>query len=181
MRGFLIPLVAGLLLLWWLLRGFDAAAPIREADRDRSPRYQVHDAEWRRYNADGELEMRVQATSIRYFDDQSAELDTLQLDRLAGGDVWQLSAPGGAMPAYQQRLRLDAPVLGSATLASDETLQLQAGRLWLDLPARTLSSDDALRLNGPLRSAQANGLLADWAGRRIQLFGNVEVQHAPPG
>jgi hypothetical protein len=85
------------------------------------------------------------------------------------------------MPAYQQRLRLDAPVLGSATLASDETLQLQAGRLWLDLPARTLSSDDALRLNGPLRSAQANGLLADWAGRRIQLFGNVEVQHAPPG
>lgn len=181
MRALPLLLAGTALLLWWLLRGFDAATPPEETAGERSPRYLVRDAEWRRYTADGELELRVHSARIRYYDDQSAQLDALELDRLGGGDVWQLSAPGGAMPPYQQRLRLDAPVSGSGTRDGSEPLAVQAGRIWLDLPARTLSSDDPLVLSDAWRSARANGLLADWSGERIQLFGEVEVRHAPPG
>ena len=177
------PLALLLALGFWLSNLPEPAVtePAVTAEKT-APRYAMSGVRWLRLDNQGRPQFRAQAATIDFYDDDSARLHTLGLDALGGFDsVWHLTAPSGYVPARQKRLRLDGPVTGEGQLAENETAHLHAGQLWVDQTKREISSDRPVLIESPRRQAQAQGLRADFGGKRIELRGKVEAHYDPRG
>jgi LPS export ABC transporter protein LptC len=145
----------------------------------RKPRYELTSAEWTRYDAQGQAFMHATADTIRYYDDKSAELETLNVDHLGGEPgPWHLSAPRGFAPANEERMELTAPVTLHGALRDGEPMQLTVDQLWVDYARRELYTDAPVDLIGPYREMHAQGMNADWAGTRLKLMHDVRVKYA---
>ncbi|NKF22907.1 LPS export ABC transporter periplasmic protein LptC [Solimonas marina] len=148
----------------------------------REPTYVADDATWIRYGTDGNPMIRAQAQRIDYYDDRSAVLTTVVVDRLGGPQGhWHLEAPKGTVPANQQRMLLQPDVNITGETSSQLPTTIAARDVWVDWDKRTISSDQPIRGNAPNRAVSAKGWQTDFDASSIQMKGNVEVQYdAPP-
>lgn len=161
------------------LHGFRRGEQVVETPKARQPRYQLLGAEWTRYDAQGRATLHATADTIRYYDDKSAELEHLNMDRLGSQPgPWHLTAPRGYAPANQQRMQLTEPVKMRGQLKNGEPLELTAETLWVDYARREVYTDSAVNVTAPYREVDAVGMRADWAGTRLQLLKNVRVTYA---
>lgn len=175
----LLPLLV-ILLVYLTLRGFGTrTSPVEQVKVER-PRYVLKGAEWTRYDEQGQPEVRATALSIDYFDDKSARLNTLEMDRLGGGNgPWHLSAATGVMPANQERMQLGRPVTVTGDLQDLGPVRIVSDTLWVDFERKEIHTGDSVLLSGEGRNARATGLRADWNGERVQLLQDVHVDYAP--
>lgn len=184
-RGSLILLVPALLVIaavLFTLKGFEPVPGTATEPALPEPRYELGRAEWVRLDQQGQPQMRATAESIEYFDDRSAQLNQLVLDRLGGRDgPWHITAPRGVVPPNQTRMKLSEPVTITGRLREGDTVKIETDRLWVDWQQRELYTEDAVVLHGSSRQARANGLRADWSGRRVELLRDVQVDYDAPG
>ncbi|HSW15242.1 MAG TPA: LPS export ABC transporter periplasmic protein LptC, partial [Solimonas sp.] len=158
-----------------LLRGFQPEPPAEVAAQAQLPRYELRGVEWTRLDAQGRPLIEAVAGTIRYYDDESARFDTLEVRRLGANGPWNLTSPDGTMPAGEERLRLNPPVLITGRLSNGEPVQIDAESLWVDLQRKEIHTEDRVQLHAPNRQARARGLRADWAGTQLRLLNDVEV------
>lgn len=177
-----LPLLLAVAVALISLRSFERSgtAPL-QADSQR-PRYTLRDAEWTRFDAQGRTEFHIAAAGIDYFDDQSAQLRTMTMDRLdAGRGPWTLSAPDGTVPARERRVLLTQPVTMTGRMRDGDTLHLTTRQLWVDSDHREIYTEAPVQLSGSGKRASASGMRADWAGEKVQLLHDVKVDYAPHG
>lgn len=148
----------------------------------KEPSYIADDATWVRYGTDGNPMVRAQAKRIDYFEDRSAVLTTVVLDRLGGTQGhWHLEAPKGTVPPNAQRMLLQPDVAINGETSNQLPTTIAARDVWVDWDKRTISSDQPVRGNAPNRAVSAKGWQTDFDASGIQMKGNVEVQYdAPP-
>ena len=171
-------LLAGLAALT-MLRGFQAQGTPVAADGSSPPRYQLEGVEWTRLDAQGKPLIHATAATARYYDDRSAQFETLQVQRLGESGPWNLQSPSGNMPAGEQRIRLDKPVAMTGKMKSGETVRVDTDSLWVDLEHKEIATEDYVRLTGTNRAARARGMRADWSGTQVKLLNDVEVEYVP--
>lgn len=152
----------------------NAAAPATEP-----PRYTVRTARWQRFDADGKPMFEATADSIEYFDDESAELHTLDLTALSGGDgdPWRASAPSGHSPPGEHRLQLTGGVKGQGHWPDGEPLEFATPDLWLDPSEKRLDTTSKVTIQSPTRSAEAVGLRVDGQHSTIHLLKDVRIRY----
>jgi len=161
-----------------LLHGLQPAAPQAQASLAQQPRYELQGVEWTRLDIQGRPMIEAVASHLRYFDDESARFEALQVRKLgAEGGPWTLTSPSGLMPPREKRLRLDAPVEIAGRLKNGEPVRIDAVNLWVDLQRREIYTEDRVQLHAPNRQARARGLRADWAGTQLRLLNDVEVEY----
>lgn len=176
------PLLLAFVAILFTLRGFEPSDQVPGLGESTRPRYLLKDAEWTRFDAQGRPQLRAQAREIDYFDDRSAQLRDVQVDRLGGTDgPWRITSPLGLVPASEQRISLKKPVTVRGALQGGGPIEMATTSLWIDFTRREIYTDDPVRLTGPNRSARARGMRADWAGTRVQLLREVEIEYARPG
>ncbi len=176
----LMPLALIVALGFWLSHRPSVSTEIAKTEEPATPRYALTGATWIKLDGKGQPQFRAQAAQIDFYDDDSARLQTLNVDALGGLDsAWRLNAPSGYLPPQQERLRLDGPITGEGRVGDNEWAQLDAEQLWVDQDRRELSSDRPVSLTSPRKQAKARGLRADFGGKRIELRGNVEARYAP--
>jgi LPS export ABC transporter protein LptC len=162
-----------------MLRGFQPAGPEPAAGGGMPPRYQLEGVEWTRLDAQGKPLIHATAATARYYDDRSAQFETLQVQRLGESGPWNLQSPSGRMPAGESRIRLDKPVEMVGQMKSGETVRVDTDSLWVDLERKEIATEDRVRLSGNNRAARARGLRADWTGTQVKLLNEVEVDYVP--
>jgi len=143
------------------------------------PRYTLDDVDWVRYNGSGQPSLRGHASEIDYYRDRSAIGKGLKITVLRHADTaWIATAPNGEMPAGDQRLRLDGKVqINGRWPDSDQALQIDTTRLWIDLHLHELSTDAGVTLSSVLRNGSATGLRADWMTRTLDLYADVKMTY----
>lgn len=180
-RGSLVLAVAAALAIFatlTMLRGFQPEPPQAPVAQTLPPRYQLQGVEWTRLDAQGRPLIEATAATARYYDDKSARFETLQVRRLgAAGGPWNLTAPQGLMPPGEERIQLTDPVEMTGKLKNGDPLRVTAETLWVDLQRKEIHTADRVLLTAPNRQARARGLRADWAGTRVQLLNEVEVDY----
>lgn len=175
-----ILIAVGVLMATW--RGGAPRPPRAAAASESQPRYTLTDGRWLRYGLDGRPEFEATAQTIDYYDDESARLQTVEVHALGGaGSPWRINAPEGYAPPHSQRMQLRGNVTAVATWPQGETVNFQTAYLWVDQNRRELSTDAPVQMRGRNRSANADGLRADWTGKLVELLGQVRMQYAPPG
>lgn len=163
----------------WSLRGLEDAAPEMKAPQASDPRYTAKKAEWTHLNAQGVAEFHLTADTIDYFDDRSAKLQGVMIDRLRTGEnPWRLTAPQGTMPPQENRVLLQDPVHAIGTLQSGETVSIDTPRLWADATRNELYTSDAVQISGSNWFATSIGLRADLSGDKMTLQKNIKVKYA---
>lgn len=179
--AWLLPLALVVALGFWIARQPEAPGSASAgAPPAAMPRYALTGVNWLRLDSKGQPQFRAQAAQIDFYDDDSARLQTLSLDALGGLDSpWRFNSPSGFVPPGQKRLRLDGPVAGTGKLANGDTVHLNAAQLWVDSAKREISSETAVQIDAPRRQAQAQGLRADFGGKRVELRGKVQATYAP--
>lgn len=182
-RGSLFLVVAAVLAVLAtlaMLRGFQTEPAGSQAVAAQPPRYELQGVEWTRYDEQGRPLIQATATTARYYDDKSAQFDTLKVQRLGQqGGPWNLEAPGATMPAGEQRIQLGNPVVMTGHMRNGEAVRLDTPTLWLDLQRKDISTDQRVVLSGPNRRARARGMQADWNGTQVKLLNDVEVDYVP--
>ena len=185
--GRLLLLVTVLLISVAMLltvRNFDkAGVPQAQDIGGTHPRYIVRDAEWTRLGADGHPQFHVTASTIDYYDDQSAVLGNMTMDGLSGSKgAWTLTSPAGQMPDNQERVLLKKPVVATAhSSRSGEPIQLYTDQMWVDSKRKEIYTDAPIRMIQGQQQATATGLRADWAGQKLDLLHDVKVTYVPHG
>ncbi|HEY0973135.1 MAG TPA: LPS export ABC transporter periplasmic protein LptC [Solimonas sp.] len=174
------PLGAAALAVGLTLRGFAPADLATEAAADQ-PRYTVEGAEWTRYDEAGNAAIRARATRIDYYDDRSAQLQQVTVDRLGDQGPWTLKAAQGEIPPNQTRMQLSPDVEIDGRLRSGAPADLRTRHVWVDWTARTLASAEPVEMRSPNRELQAVGFESDWAGEQLRFLKDVKVRYAPPG
>lgn len=162
-----------------LLRGFQPEPQQAAAEVGNPPRYQLQGVEWTRLDAQGQPLIRATADTVRYYDDKSAQFETLRVERLGQGGPWNLNAPRGQMPGGEQRIRLEKPVEMTGKMKSGEDVRVETDSLWVDLERKEIATEDRVRLTGRNRAASATGMRADWNGTQVKLLKDVEVEYVP--
>lgn len=172
----------GLLLIWALDR-LEWVPPAEVAStKDASePRYQMRNIQITRLDDGGLPQLRIEAASIEYFDDQSARLQVLTLSA-PGTDapVWRAESPTGHVPAGETRLVLDGPVQGSGQWPNGEPLRFSTPTLSLDWNEHELYSDAGVYLDSRSRKVRADTLRSNWTDRSLRLSGDVRIDYASP-
>lgn len=155
------------------------AAHSAALDTDR-PRYYLDDTEWVRYDANGNPEQRVRTQRIEMLADDSARLTELTVDQLGGEQgPWVLRAPTGYSPPDSRRLLLENTVTVEGHWPGDPPLKLETQQMWVDSQVHQIYTDTPVSIAGVARSADADGMRADWDADRVQLQGNVKVRYDP--
>lgn len=179
MRWILLLVAVAAVVAWRLDRGLIAPQPVPAAAGPELPRYALSGAEWVRFDARGQPEMRARAGALDYYADASVQLRELTLDHLGGeGSPWTLSAPRGEVPAGERRVRLLGGVQAQGRYA-DDPVRFTTETLWVDLFRRELRTDAPVLLAGEFRRASAVGLRADFSGASVQLLDQVQVDYVP--
>lgn len=168
---------AAIVLVTW--QGLRTPAPEAAAVAEEPPRYAVTGAEWVRLSREGEPEFRARADAIDYYTDGSAKLRGVRLDALGGAQSpWHVEAPAGEAPPRERRLKLEGGVQAEGALHGGAPVAFTAPDLWVDLLRRELYTDARVEVQSDQRLT-ARGLRADFAGERIQLLNDVQVDYAP--
>jgi LPS export ABC transporter protein LptC len=149
------------------------------ANGQEPPRYTVHTARWQRFDSEGKPMFEATADSIEYFDDESAELHTLELTALGGGDgdPWRASAPSGHSPANEHRVQLTGGVTGKGHWPDGEPLEFSTPDLWLDPTEKRLDTAAKVVIKSPTRAAEAVGLHVDGEHSTIHLLNDVRIRY----
>lgn len=183
-RGFTLIAVAAVLAIGaalLMLRGLQSGPAEMQHALAAEPRYELQGVDWTRFGGDGKTLIQAHADSGRYFDDKSASFDAITLRHLgAGPSPWTLSSPHGRVPADQQRIELTDPVDMRGALKNGDAARVATSSMWVDFERREIYTDEAIRLSSPGREVRAVGLRGDWAGTRLQLLKNVEVNYVAP-
>ncbi len=176
----LVPALAG---LYYTFQRMDNSVVEAPEVPSALPRYTLVGAELTRFDADGEPNLRGQADSIDYFDDQSGHAHNLVMDLVADDDrTWHLSSPTATLPAHQRRFMLDGPVLANGQWPDNgEPLALRTDRLWVDPDRHEIDTDAAVEVQSKSRNGSATGLRSDWVGQSMQLLHNVKMTYQTPG
>lgn len=169
----------------WLLnlswRGLPVSTATFEAQDDAVPRYAVRDARIQQYDGNGNLRYEATAKQVDFYDNDSVQLELLELSQLGGRQVWSLQSPSAYGPPGERRLLLQGPVRGDGQWPSGDTFELRADHLWVDTLRREIYTDSDVSLNGERRQIQARGLRADWNGTRLNLLRNVVARYTADG
>ena len=172
-----IALVAVALAFTW--QGFQEPAPAAVTAAAEPPRYAMTGALWLRLGREGEPEFRAQARTLDYYADESVVMKDVTLDSLGGqGSPWHIEAPNGTSPPRERRIRLSGGVRATGTV-SEEKLELDTTRLWVDLLRRELYTDAPVKLQSDFRAVAARGLRSDFEGEHVQLLSDVQVDYVP--
>lgn len=164
-----------------MLRGLQSGTADTHSALAAEPRYELQGVDWTRFGSDGKTLIQAHADSGRYFDDKSANFDAITLRHLgASPSPWTLSSPHGRIPANEQRIELTDPVDMRGALKNGDPASVATASMWVDFERREIYTEDAIRLNSPGREVRAIGLRGDWAGTRLQLLKNVEVNYVAP-
>jgi LPS export ABC transporter protein LptC len=179
-RGLLTLASAVLLLVAviWALRGLEDAVPTTRTPQASDPRYTARKAEWTHLNSKGVAEFHLTADSVDYYDDRSARMQGVMIDRLRTGEnPWRLTAPQGTMPPQQERVLLQNPVRAVGTLQSGEKVEINTPRLWADSGRNELYTTDAVQISSSTWVANSTGLRADLAGETLTMLKNTKVKY----
>ena len=65
----------------WSLRGLEDTTTTAKKPEGNEPRYSAKKAEWTHLNAQGVAEFHLTADTVDYYDDRSAKLQTVMVDR----------------------------------------------------------------------------------------------------
>lgn len=160
-----------------LLPDTEPAPPEQLGAAERTPRYYLKQASWVQLGPAGQVEYQVQASAARYYDDESAQLEELVINGLAGTDNWSLRAPEGYAPPHERRMLLEGPVRGNGQWTDGERFALQTEHLWLDTLRREIYTEAPVELVSKHRNLNATGMRADWAGSELQLQSRVRVRY----
>jgi LPS export ABC transporter protein LptC len=164
-----------------MLRSLQADAPESRAVMATEPRYELRGVDWTRFGEDGKTLIQAHADTGRYYDDKSASFDAITVRHLgAGPSPWTLSSPHGRIPAAEQRIELTDPVDMRGALKNGDPASVASASMWVDFERQEIYTEDAIRLSSPGREVRAIGLRGDWAGTRLQLMKNVEVNYVAP-
>ena len=183
MRRFLFALpiliAIGVLLATWR-GGGPPPRPTTEAG-EAQPRYVLNEGRWTRFSEEGHPQFEATAQTIEYFDDDSAQLHTVEMRSLGGpASPWRLNAPEAYSPPHSDRMELRGMVTAIAHWPEGETANFQTPRLWVDEKKHQLYTDAPVQMRGRSRNANADGLRADWIGKTVELLGQVRMQYAQP-
>lgn len=171
--------VLALVALTWSLQGLEerAGAAIKAGVE---PRYTAKQAEWTHLGAQGVAEFHLSADTVEFYDDRSATLHNVVMDRFhAGQSPWRLTAPQGSIPAQESRVLLQNPVNITGTLLSGETLAIKTPRLWADSTRNELYTDADVQISSLNWQATATGMRTDLAGDKVTLLHNSKVNYVP--
>lgn len=173
--------IAGLLVaaavVWQLFGSLEPPAASASRSVSAEPRYYLKDARWRQLGPAGKTEYQVQADEMRVYDDESAQLEQLVINGLAGEDRWTLRAPTGYAPPHERRILLEGSVRGQGQWTDGERFAMQTPHLWLDTLRREIYTDARIELISQNRQLQADGFRADWGGAQLQLNSRVKVRY----
>lgn len=179
--GPLLLVVAVALAILFLRRG-EPSSVGATAEQD-PPRYTVRGAQWRRFDAQGQMEFEGRAQTIAYFDDESARLATVELTALTGtGSPWTATAPNGHAPAGLSgsgRVQLSGGVTGKGRWPDGEPLEFTTRELWLDSARQELATDAAVRIESRSKRVQARGLKVNGKTQQIVLRHQVKMRYVP--
>lgn len=168
--------LGGVAWLAWLLTagtGDDATLdPVAER-----PRYQLQDVQWLRMDDDGRPLYMAVAKDMRLFDDGSAHVWPVVVDRLGDHDVWRLRAPYGEVPPAGSWLTLRDGVRLHGHWSDGRPLTGETEYLHIDTQRRELYTDQPVLLRGSRERMEGRGLRADWAGERVQLLHDVRTHY----
>lgn len=168
--------LATLSVITWSLLGLENKARIVDKPTVVKPRYTAKQAEWTHLNKEGVAEFHLTADSVDYYDDRSATLRTVVMDRFrAGQSPWRLTAPQGTIPARENRVLLQSPVTATGTLQSGDVVTIVTPRLWADSAKNALYTDAPVELTSLNWRATSTGLRADLAGEKLALLNNSKV------
>lgn len=158
-------------------------APVATAESSiAEPRYVLRGAQWRSFDAQGALRFEGRASSIDYFDDESAQMRDFDVRVLGqGGTPWTAAAPEAfAPPGSRDRMQLRGGVEGHGRWPDGEALTFRTPELWVDSQAETLQTDAPVEVESPSRRGSAVGLAVSGPDQRMALLKNVEMRYAPP-
>lgn len=162
--------------LVWSLSGLENKAQGLDTPAAIEPRYTAKNAEWIHLNKAGTAEFRLTAETVEYYDDRSAALSNVVMDRFrAGQSPWRLTAPQGTIPARENRVLLQSPVTATGTLQSGETVTFNTTHLWADSARNELYTEAPVEMSSLNWSATGTGLRADLAGEKLALLNNSKV------
>ena len=180
MNRLLLPILVLLVVVLGALslRGGPIAEKVA-APGSEPPRYTLHAARWQRFDADGRPMFEATAERIEYFDDESANLHTLELTALAGDDAepWRASAPTGHSPPGEHRVQLTGGVKGQGHWPDGEPLEFFTPDLWLDPSGKRLDTAAKVTIQSPSRAAEAVGLRVDGDRATIHLLNDVRIRY----
>lgn len=182
MNRYLAPLIGVLLLAlaFFGLRKEDR--PVEEAGSGvTQPRYVLRGAEWSSFDAKGVLQFQGSAANIDYYDDESARMQTFELQVFGtDGPPWVATAPEGyAPPGSRERLQLRGGVEGHGRWPDGEPLEFRTPELWVDTQAETISTDARVDLASRSRSGNARGLRITGEKQQMSLLHEVEMRYVP--
>lgn len=179
MNRLLLPLLVLLVVILACLSFGGSRTPKTvTAAAQEPPRYTVRTARWQRFDVDGRPMFEATADSIEYFDDESADLHTLDLTALAGnGEPWRAAAPMGHSPPGEHRLQLTGGVEGHGHWPDGEPLRFATPDLWLDPGAKTLDTTSKVTIDSDSRAAEAVGLRVDGDRSTIRLLKDVRIRY----
>jgi len=164
------------------VRSFDQSSGTSATQDDGPrPRYALRDAEWTRLGPDGKAQFHITATTIDYYDNESAIMSNMTMDGL-GGDkgAWTLTSPAGEMPAEQERILLKNPVVVTGQPNNGrEPIKLITDQMWVDNKRKEIYTDSPIRMTQGSQEATANGMQADWLGQKLELMHDVKVTYVP--
>lgn len=166
--------------LYLSLRGLQSSTPLPLEPTTAQARYELLNTEWTRSNEQGLPEFKAQAVAITWFDDDSAQLQQVSVERLGGeSSPWQLQAPEGHMPANSRDLSLSGPVQAKGRWPDGADLNFETEQLWVETATKRLRTDKPVALQGPGRRLEAKGLSADFSGRELALLDEVRARYVP--
>ncbi len=180
-RKLVIPLllIAAAIGLLLTLRHLDEGTLVKAAAGDAAPRYTLIDAEWTRFDANGEPSLLGQASQIVYLDDQSGTATELVVDALGmGGAPWRLSAPTAVLPAAQRKFELTGTVdIAGRWPDNGEAVRGRTDQLWIDPDSHQFYTDVAVEWDSVSRSGTSLGMHADWRYHGLQLLHDVNMTY----
>lgn len=163
--------------LSWSLRGLEENAGT-VAKTAAPPRYTAKQAQWTHLDAQGVAAFHLTADTVEYYDDRSATLSNVVMDRFhAGQSPWRLTAPQGTIPAWQSRVLLQNPVNAAGTLLNGDPVTISTSSLWADGSRNELYTDASVQVDGPGWQATGIGLRADLASDKVALLHNTKVNY----
>lgn len=171
--------VAALAGLLYTLNRIDDVAVVATTVDDRLPRYTLSNAELTRYDADGEAALKATASSLEYFDDESAQATTLVLDVLSGARTpWHITAPTGTLAPGSRVMTLSGNVIADGQWPDNgEAVTVRSPTMKIDPDAHLLSTDADVSADSRTRKGTATGMTANWTQQDLRLLNNVKMRY----
>ncbi|MDB5985360.1 MAG: lptC [Nevskia sp.] len=176
-----IPLLlfAAAIGLFLTLQHLDQGTLVKSTSADATPRYTLVDAEWTRYDANGDPALLGQASQIVYMDDQSGTATELVVDVLGiGGAPWRLSAPTAVLPAAQRKFELTGTVdIAGRWPDNGEAVRARTDQLWIDPDTHQFYTESPVEWDSVSRSGTSRGMHADWRYKALQLLHDANMTY----